>query len=231
MATLQKYLSNFYLLEDIIPLCKWVYGIIKWILLSIWNMSKRIILFLIKSLDDFYFFEDIIPCAKKIISLSKVFFNFIRLKKTELFIFLKYFFKNYQLKKQRSVKEDGINVEKFSSVSRILHETKYGIKNTDYGAVVIDWDLFAEFRNKRTKLKEDITLRRKKLAIATTFSFDTKDRIYHKIKEWNLFGQNKNNNNNNSEERTINKRRIQSTFSYNDYVAKLKEQENNLQPQ
>lgn len=177
MAGLKNYFSNDYILGNIIPSCEWILKILKSIFKSIWEAIKALTIYFIKSLDNYYIAEDIVPCVKKIISLSKVLFNFIRLKKTDLFLYLKYFFKNYQLNKQRKVKEDGINIEKFSNISRMFHETKFGIKDTDYGAVKIDWDLFAKFRNKRVKLQEHIEKKHRHISIQSTFSYETKERI------------------------------------------------------
>lgn len=177
MAGLKNYFSNDYILEDIIPLCKWIFKILKRISKSIWNAIKGLTLYFIKSLDNYYIAEDIVPCVKKLISLSKVLFNFIRFKKTDLYLYIKYFFKNYQLNKQRSIKEDGIKEEKFSNISRMLHEEKFGIKNTDYGATVIDWDLFTRFRKNRLKIKENITNKQKTLSVQSTFSYEKKQRI------------------------------------------------------
>lgn len=131
-----------------------------------------------KILNNFYFLEDIIPSFKKAKAILKITFILIVKNYTKSSIFIKYYLMNRQLEKQLKLKESGINVAHYSKVARVIHENKYGLTNSDYGSVKIDWDLFAFFRKKRLKIKDkEITDGFKNKAIRSTYSYDLGKRI------------------------------------------------------
>lgn len=166
-------LSGFYFLEDIIPF-------IKWILKQIVNFFS----FLNTFISSFYLLEDIIPLIKKTFKfVIKIIVSayFFCLSVGSFIANSKYFIKQKKAEKERVKVTNGINVEKYANVSRILHEKKYGLKNTDYNALRINWNLFAEAMKQRfSNSNANNQIKKYKVkSIRSTYSYDLNKRIIY----------------------------------------------------
>ncbi len=149
------------------------------------QQNTSIIEYLEQLFNNYYYFEDIFPTLriinswlKRLYALATVMFGKYRIKQTEFIMYISYYPKYRKLYKQRREQSDGINVKKYASVSRMLHERKFGMKNTDYNALVIDWDLLAEAHNKKTQTKRINTNNRIK-SIRSTYSYELNQRIVY----------------------------------------------------
>lgn len=166
-------LANFYFLEDIIPTAQW--------------LLKQIVIFFSffnNFISSFYLIEDIVPLIKKsFILLKKILLKtyFFCLSTSNFILSSKYFVKQIKAEKDRVKVTNGINVEKYANISRILHEKKFGVKNSDYNALRINWNLFAEAMKKRfsNSNPNNQTNKNKVKSIRSTYSYDLNKRIIY----------------------------------------------------
>ncbi|MEK6879093.1 MAG: hypothetical protein AABY22_05765 [Nanoarchaeota archaeon] len=131
-----------------------------------------------KMLNSFYFFEDIIPLLKISFKSIKAGCGVCLLKTNEFRLFVSYYIKYHQQHKQRMNSSDGIKIEKYAYVCRMLHEAKYGIKNTDYNALVIDWILLAKTQKIKTD-RRPIRFSNKIKSLKSTYSYELNQRIIY----------------------------------------------------